>query len=87
MTKCADACFAGVRHSKKQKGQVLFPIPAPFVFMESLPPPPAGKIDLEAPPAPGESDGAPGIGAVAPHDLMETKMAGIRSILGDVVDS
>ncbi len=71
--------------TEKQKEQVLFPIPAPFVFMES-PPPPAGKIDLDAPPAPGESDGAPGIGAVAPGDLMETKMAGARAEALDAPD-
>ncbi len=47
--------------------------------MESLPLPPAGKIDLDALPAPGEFDGGPGIGAVAPYDLVEMKLAGIWS--------
>ncbi len=47
--------------------------------MESLPLLPAGKIDLDALPALGESDGAHRFGPVAPRDLVEMKLAEIWS--------
>ncbi len=45
--------------------------------MKSLPLTDAGKIDLDALAAPGESDGALGFGTVAPRDFVEMKLARI----------
>ncbi len=61
------------------KETVAFSNPAAFVCMMSLPPSPVGKIDLDAPPATGESDGAHGNRAVAPRDLMDTRIVNIRA--------